>query len=136
MTKHEHAEHSFTTAPESIGAARSFARETLETWHLSACTDDVQLCVSELASNAVTHGARGTVGHGEFQVRIDADEALIRVEVEDGDTLTRPRVRRAADGDTGGRGMAIVQSLSAAWGCDSQTPGGKTVWSEFRTAAA
>ncbi|MEU9481876.1 ATP-binding protein [Streptomyces sp. NPDC048191] len=136
MFKQEHAERSFTAVPESIAAARSFAEQTLAAWHLMGRVDDVQLCISELASNAVNHGTRDRGLDHVFQVRIDADESVVRVEVEDDDPVSVPRVRQARDGDTGGRGMLIVQALAAAWGWESHAPAGKAVWSEFAISPA
>jgi anti-sigma regulatory factor (Ser/Thr protein kinase) len=136
MHKQEHAEHSFTAVPESIAAARAFTEQTLEAWRVTGRVDDVRLCVSELASNAVNHGTPTEDGGHVFHVRIDADDTLIRVEVEDDDPLSTPRVRQPAEGDTGGRGMLIVESLSAAWGYESHDADGKAVWTEFFTSRA
>ncbi|MFF0220193.1 ATP-binding protein [Streptomyces vinaceus] len=100
--------------------------------------DDIPLCVSELASNVVEHGTRTTGDRGVFLVRIDADDAHVRVEVEDDDPIpmSTPRVSRADDGDTSGRGMMIMASPAIAWGFESCAFGGKAVWSEFLTAPA
>lgn len=136
MPRHEHAEQSFTAIPQSIGAARTFIEQTLKAWRLTGRADDVRLCVSELASNAVNHGTH-TMSHcGAFQVRIDADDAHIRIEVEDSEPLTAPRVCRAMDGEPGGRGMLIIDTLATAWGYESHAPSGKIVWSEFPTSPA
>ncbi|MFJ3633123.1 ATP-binding protein [Streptomyces sp. NPDC090112] len=131
MTRHEHAEHTFTAVPESVAEARTFTTRTLESWELTGRADDIRLCVSELASNAVEHGTRTTGGKGAFLVRIDADDTHVRVEVEDDDPLTAPRVRRARQEDTGGRGMTIVALLATAWGFETHALAGKAVWSEF-----
>ena len=136
MDKQEHAEHSFTAIPESIPAARAFAEQTLEAWQVTGRVDDVRLCVSELASNAVNHGSRTDNGGHVFHVRIDADDTLIRVEVEDDDPLSTPHVREPGEGETGGRGMLIVETLSAAWGYESHDEEGKAVWTEFLTTRA
>lgn len=45
--------------------------------------------------------------------------------------LTTPRVNRAQQEDTGGRGMTIVATLATAWGCETHALVGKAVWSEF-----
>ncbi|MFD5425963.1 ATP-binding protein [Streptomyces sp. NPDC127084] len=135
MSKHEHAERSFTADPASIAEVRSFAERTLKAWHMTAQADDVQLCVSELASNAVNHGTRPG-SPSAFRVRMDASDARIRIEIEDSDPLTAPRVRQAAHGDTGGRGMQIVDALASAWGYENHAPEGKAVWSEFHTTPA
>ncbi|MFE2856712.1 ATP-binding protein [Streptomyces lavendulae] len=136
MTRHDHAEHTFTSVPESVAAARTFISRTLQEWHVTSHADDILLCASELASNAVKYGSSTEGGRAVFQVRLDADDTHLRVEVEDGDPLTVPRMNRAAEGETGGRGMAIVASLASAWGFESHAAAGKAVWSEFVTSAA
>ena len=53
----------------------------------------------------------------------------MRIEVLDGSD--RPPTRRAAgDGDEGGRGITLVDALSAAWGTEP-TGRGKKVWFEL-----
>ncbi|MFF0215955.1 ATP-binding protein [Streptomyces vinaceus] len=134
MPRHEHAEHTFTAVPESVAAARSFTSRTLESWELTRRADDIRLCVSELASNAVEHGTHALGGRGAFLVRIDADDSHVRVEVEDDDPLATPCLNRSDKGDTGGRGMMIVASLATAWGFETCALTGKAVWSEFLTS--
>ncbi|MFE5540762.1 MULTISPECIES: ATP-binding protein [Streptomyces] len=132
MHRHEHAELAFTAVPESVAEARAFTARTLEGWRLTGRADDIGLCVSELASNAVKHGSPGE--GGAFRVRIDADETHVHLEVEDDDPSATPRMGAARDEDTGGRGMMIVASLATAWGFESCAYGGKAVWSDFVTA--
>ena len=53
---------------------------------------------------------------------------MVRIEVTDeGGEL--PDVPEASDDATSGRGLALVETLSSAWGVESR-PGGKTVWFE------
>src|SRR2546426_841825 len=40
----------------AVRAARDFIAGTLSLWRIDDRTDDVELCVSELATNAVEHG--------------------------------------------------------------------------------
>ncbi|MFF0220195.1 ATP-binding protein [Streptomyces vinaceus] len=134
-TRHAHAEHAFTAVPESVAEARTFTTRTLAAWRLDdGRADDIRLCVSELASNAVEHGTHGIGARGVFHLRIDADDTHVHVEVEDDDPLATPRVRPDSEEATGGRGMAIVASLATAWGFESCAfGGGKAVWSDFTT---
>ncbi|MFD7085508.1 ATP-binding protein [Streptomyces sp. NPDC059918] len=132
MPRQTQAERTFTAVPESVAEARSFTTRTLESWELTHRADDIRLCVSELAANAVEHGTcTPSAGPGAFLVRIDADETHVRIEVEDHDPLSAPRVNRARGSDTSGRGMLIVASLAAAWGFEISPCVGKAVWSEF-----
>ncbi|MFF4369428.1 ATP-binding protein [Streptomyces sp. NPDC001594] len=133
MPSHKRAEHAFAAVPESVAEARTFTVRMLEEWHLTRRANDIRLCVSELASNAVRHGTPAGSGRGVFLVRLDADDTHVRVEVEDEDPHSTPRLNGAAEDDTGGRGMAIVASLATAWGFESCVFAGKAVWSEFLT---
>ncbi|UUU37993.1 ATP-binding protein [Streptomyces sp. NBC_00162] len=122
----------FDPRPESVGLARAFAVTTLASWGLHSPAEDIRLCVSELASNALIHGS--DTEHG-FLVRLDAGEDFVRVEVHD----SRPRHRREpkiahADGNnTTGRGLEIVASLADGWGVEDRRPSGKIVWTTFKT---
>jgi anti-sigma regulatory factor (Ser/Thr protein kinase) len=92
--------------------------------------DDIVLCASELAANAVRHSRSGLPGR----------TFSLRVEVSRGD-----RVRIAIDDDGGpwieagcdlvcGRGLAIVTALAADWGIVTGSAG-RTVWAVFDWAA-
>jgi anti-sigma regulatory factor (Ser/Thr protein kinase) len=110
----------------SVGAARRFARWSLVYWGLSAWerADDVSLCVSELATNALLHGA--PPGRG-FLLRVRYDGAVVRVEVHDSGG-GEPCVSELPD--EGGRGLFLVAALADKWGVGQRDPG-KVVWCEF-----
>jgi anti-sigma regulatory factor (Ser/Thr protein kinase) len=121
----------FDPKPESVGLARDFATATLAAWGLDGAADDVRLCVSELASNALAHGT--TPGHG-FLVRLDTDDDFVRLEVHDSrsdDGESGPGVRHPAETDTSGRGLMIVATLADSWGVEDREPFGKVIWSRF-----
>ncbi|WP_175409042.1 ATP-binding protein [Streptomyces sp. TRM64462] len=123
----------FEPRPESVRLAREFAVTTLNGWGLHGPADDVRLCVSELASNAFTHGSEP--GHG-FLVRLEAADDIVRLEVHDSRPRShqQPRVAHPADTDTTGRGLRIVSVLADGWGVEDRRPLGKIVWSLFKTA--
>jgi serine/threonine-protein kinase RsbW len=88
--------------------------------------DEIILCASELAANAVQHSRSGRPG----------GTLTLRVEVSRGDY-----VRIAIDDDGGpwaavvssldrGRGLVIVAALTADWGTTTG-PVGRTVWALF-----
>ncbi|MEU8688292.1 SpoIIE family protein phosphatase [Streptomyces sp. NPDC048665] len=108
--------------PKSVGRAREFARDQLQSWDLEALVDTTELLVSELVTNALRYG------EGEIRLRLLLDRTLV-CEVWDSG-LVQPRRRRARDTDEGGRGLQLVGLLSAAWG-SRRTPRGKTVWFEL-----
>lgn len=114
----------FTAVPESVRAARQFMRRTLEELDVpEPPLENAILLGNELVTNAVQHART------PFEVRIDADERLVRVEVQDADP--RPaRPKAAATSDTSGRGLAMVDLVADRWGVDEH-PAGKTVWAEL-----
>ncbi|MGK5531088.1 tetratricopeptide repeat protein [Streptomyces sp. URMC 129] len=115
----------------SVRAAREFTSATLAEWGLSDRRDDARLCVSELATNALLHGA--PTG-GEFSVRLDADADWLRIAVRDtGGGRPEPRAF-GPDGD-GGRGLALIAELADAYGYTEHAVG-KTVWLAFKVGSA
>ncbi|MFJ2623887.1 ATP-binding protein [Streptomyces sp. NPDC087532] len=118
----------FDARPESVGQARSFTSEALADWGLPDRAEDVRLCVSELATNALVHGP--APGHG-FLVKLDADEDVVRLEVHDS-RRQHPEARQAVGTDTSGRGLILVNALADGWGVEDRTPVGKIVWSCFK----
>lgn len=122
----------FAARPESIRQARAFTAEVLTDWGLSDRAEDIRLCVSELATNALVHGT--TPGHG-FLVKLDLDEKeeAVRLEVHDS-RRQPPQARQAADTDPSGRGLTLVDALADGWGVKDRTPVGKIVWTCFKAA--
>ncbi|MFJ2751855.1 ATP-binding protein [Streptomyces sp. NPDC087297] len=120
----------FLRSRQSSRAARDFMRETATTWAVQpARVDDMVLCASELATNAVRHG----VPCGRlFLVRLMAFDDTVRIEVHDSgpNWSERPSATVTADA-TAGRGLFIVGALSDEWGVLPRNPG-KIVWAEFR----
>jgi anti-sigma regulatory factor (Ser/Thr protein kinase) len=109
--------------------ARRFLREQLCETHQAKVADEAELLVSELISNCVRHAAPPVV----LRVRCEGDWGL-QVEVRDGRTDT-PVVRESGDGDESGRGMALVDLLSSAWGVAPHGDG-KTTWFRLTQDAA
>ncbi|MFD4831015.1 ATP-binding protein [Streptomyces uncialis] len=114
---------------QSVRAAREFARALLREWELSGLHGSVVLCVSELATNALLHGAPPDDG---FWLRAGYDGAVLRVEVRDGGAGAPCVGERAPD--ESGRGLMLVAASSDAWGVDrdADAGGGKTVWCEWK----
>ena len=89
--------------------------------------DDAVLVLSELVSNAVRY-ARPLAGQDRLQVGWAVlGPGTLRLEVVDGGGRTAPAVAHRGPGATGGRGLAIVDELTSAWGVteDDHT---STVW--------
>jgi CheY-like chemotaxis protein/anti-sigma regulatory factor (Ser/Thr protein kinase) len=107
----------------SVRDARASIRRLLEGWGLGELAETAELCTSELATNAVIH-ARSPVLL--IASRIPGG---VRVEVQD----EAPGGIEAGSLDNAGetgRGLALVDTLSSAWGVDQQD-GGKSVWFEL-----
>ncbi len=101
-----------------LAAARRFTRLTLLAWAGGVAIEDALLVVTELATNALRHGA------GDPVLRLSVDGADVRVEVFDDSPA--PPVRRPAGLD-GGWGLALVDRLSRVRGT-SPHGRGKVVW--------
>ena len=99
--------------------------EHLRSWGLAEQTDAVLLVVSELVTNALVHT--------EGQVRLDLTLINSRLRVAVADTSPRSPVKPTSIGweATGGRGILLVEAMSAAWGT-VPVSGGKQVWSEIQ----
>jgi anti-sigma regulatory factor (Ser/Thr protein kinase) len=125
----------FDPKPESVGPAREFITRTLAAWGLDGPAEDIRLCVSELATNALLHGTGSGLG---FLVRLAVADDFVRLEVHDrrphGGGAPRPRLRRPAETDSSGRGLLIVEMLAEDWGVDEREPSGTIVWSRFKAA--
>ncbi|KOV55629.1 ATP-binding protein [Streptomyces sp. MMG1121] len=119
----------------SVRLARRFAQETLTEWAFTGRSEDVLLCVSELATNVLLHGV--PVGRGfVLRLALHADGAL-RVELHDsgaGEVRT-PDPSPSPESESG-RGLLLVAALADEWGVGERNPG-KIVWCEFaeRTGA-
>ncbi|MGY0492524.1 ATP-binding protein [Streptomyces sp. WG-D5] len=112
----------------TVPAARRFARDALADWGLAGHerAEDVSLCVSELATNALLHGV--PPGRG-YQLHLSYGDGVLRVEVHDSGGGV-PRVG-AGDGE-GGRGLLLVAACADAWGVGERAAPGKAVWCVFR----
>ncbi|MFF2326974.1 MULTISPECIES: ATP-binding protein [unclassified Streptomyces] len=107
----------------SVGASRDFVVNVLTEWQLTPLIDDIRLCVSELATNALLHG----VPPGrEFAVCLRTAEDLVRLEVRDSGS-GRPAVQHAEEDSCSGRGLFLAAELAAEFGVDHHLVG-RTVW--------
>jgi anti-sigma regulatory factor (Ser/Thr protein kinase) len=115
-----------TDEPVAVSHARELARKALYGWGLSEHADLAELLVSELATNAIRHGAR------PVRVRVSYAPDGLRVDVHDAGAA-RPVRRRAAADDEAGRGLNLLGGLVSEYGgclgvANDREGHGKTVY--------
>ncbi|MEU9480921.1 ATP-binding protein [Streptomyces sp. NPDC048191] len=74
------AQHTFSATPQTVRVARDFAMQALGSWGGCRRGDDLRICVSELAGNAVRHGSPNS--HA-YLVRLIRHPDCLHVEVHD-----------------------------------------------------
>jgi len=117
----------FAAQPLQVAQARRFVGGVLSGL---APADDVVLCVSELASNAVLHSDSREPG-GQFAVRVwMTARGAVRAEVED---RGGPWAPDPAAGEERGRGLLIVAALASRWGIAGSNAG-RVAWLELDPA--
>ena len=93
--------------------------------------DDLLMIASELASNAVRHTRSGDPD-GLFTVDLAWSADAVRLSVGDqgsgGVPMLRPKTAQHED-DEAGRGLFLVDALSAAWGTAGDTTG-HWIWAD------
>ncbi|WP_345141388.1 SpoIIE family protein phosphatase [Streptomyces mexicanus] len=110
--------------PEAVSHARRFTRRTLRSWGVGEEIDAALLVVSELVTNALVHT--------EGRVRLDLGLVNHRLRIAVADASPRTPAKPTSIGweATGGRGILLVEAVSACWGT-LPVSGGKQVWSEL-----
>ena len=111
-------------APQVVGHVRHWAGGTVRGWHPDEhLVSTVALVVSELVTNALLHG------DPPVRVRLRSAGDALSVEVFDqGHVL--PARRRGEPDEESGRGLLLVEVLSARWGSRASATG-KVVWAEL-----
>jgi anti-sigma regulatory factor (Ser/Thr protein kinase) len=114
--------------PFSVHMSRFYARSALGHHGLGGDAGDIETVTSELVGNAISHA-------GGFAVSLTLIHAEGLLVVVVGDLSPDPPVKRdPADDAEGGRGLHIVEALSARWGWLPQEPG-KLVYAAFTLGA-
>lgn len=111
----------------AVRRARRELRGTLGEWGLEQLGEAAELVLSELMTNALRHARspRGRLVETRYE-RVGG--SCVRIEVHDANDRI-PQMRRAADDDEGGRGLALVDALTGRrWGVSSRQGVGKLVW--------
>ena len=126
--------------PGAVPYIRRHTRQTLAAWRLGHVADDIELVVSELATNAVT-ATIGMQAAAPVALYLALERGRLYVLVWDACPDLPARRDHASDAESGrglelsGRGLQLVQALSADWGACAQ-PVGKVTWARFDLEAA
>src|SRR5580704_9348608 len=110
-----------TAGPAAAAEARSQVRAAICTWDVPVDPSVAVLLTSELVTNAITHGAGGTV-----MLAVSCSGDQLRVDVHDTSRALPAPADVPADAESG-RGLMLVASLSAEWGY-YRTAAGKAVY--------
>ena len=108
--------------PTSPRAARALVRELLGSEEV-AFVESVEVVVSELVTNAITHGQSSP------RIEVALTRHAVRVAVHD-DSPTPPSHRTPDVDRPGGRGLHLVDRIASRWGSEPSN-GGKVVWFEM-----
>jgi anti-sigma regulatory factor (Ser/Thr protein kinase) len=111
------------TAP---ARGRLQARRLLGTYGLGYLSEDAELLVSELVTNAV----RASGPEGALCLRLLADRERLVIEVWD-QSAGLPSARPVDEESTGGRGLTVVEAIASRWGCERFSADLKVVWCEL-----
>ncbi len=112
--------------PSSVAVARRRLAADLATAGIyESAVGDAALVISELLSNAIRHAA--PLPGSTVRVAWTLNDDALRVAVSDAGGGPMPRVTQASPAAPGGRGLGIVETLSARWGV-LRDDGETTVW--------
>ncbi len=114
--------------PEHARTARNLVVATLGDGH--PCAADAVLLASELVTNSVLHSDSRRPG-GTVTITIWGDTSSVLVEVTDPGGEMVPTVHDGSDAEDG-RGLFLVEQLSARWGHWADKEGGRVTWFEVQ----
>jgi anti-sigma regulatory factor (Ser/Thr protein kinase) len=110
-------------------AAREFTGQTLSAWGLLTLAEDAAVIVSELVTNALRHGARGMNGAVHDRIELILWRRAGQVVCAVTDPGSEPPMLAEPDAlAEAGRGLHVVQALSANWGWTRLHGRRKAVW--------
>jgi anti-sigma regulatory factor (Ser/Thr protein kinase) len=114
--------------PGAVACARLHARLVLSEWGLSAIAENAKLLVSELMTNA-TQASPSAERIQPVGLWLSSDRSRLLILVQDTSRFPPEPTGGAGYEDERGRGLLIVEAISAKWGWDAQEDSsGKVVW--------
>ena len=103
--------------PAAAPCARLHARQVLWEWGLTAFSESTELLISELVTNAMRI-SQATVRCPLVRFWLVSDRAQVLIFVWDASPLPPVTNDDIANDAENGRGLMIVQAMSARWGWD------------------
>lgn len=117
--------------PTAVPCIRLHTTLVLREWGMTALAEAAELVAAELATNAVQAaesapqtrpGSQAPAGLAVVSLHLASDRRHVLVEV--GDTDPRSPTPATPDPEQdGGRGLLLVEAVSARWGCYFLNPG-------------
>jgi serine phosphatase RsbU (regulator of sigma subunit)/anti-sigma regulatory factor (Ser/Thr protein kinase) len=107
-------------SPSNVSHARRWVTRRLDACGAQDALDVVVLLTSEIVTNAIVHAQTS------LTLRVEPVERGVRVAVSDGDPEV-PAMGEFNLHSSGGRGMALLDTLAQDWGVQVER-NGKTVW--------
>jgi anti-sigma regulatory factor (Ser/Thr protein kinase) len=111
--------------PTAVPCIRLHTTLVLREWGMTALAEPAELVAAELATNAVQAAESalpGPAGLAVISLHLASDRRHVLVEV--GDTDRRSPTPATPDPEQdGGRGLLLVEAVSARWGCYFLNPG-------------
>jgi len=112
--------------PAAVPVVRQLVRAVLPA---HPAREDVELLVSEVATNAVRHTASGYGGRVTVELAVVDGGGLVHVTVIDDGAATEPRVRAADALAESGHGLVLVRAIAKDHGT-WETGSGRACWFE------
>ncbi|MGW1200353.1 ATP-binding protein [Streptomyces sp. NPDC002536] len=121
----------FLAVPENVAKLRRSVCVPLKLWGLMDLADTVQLCLTELVANVITHVGAETPAW----VAVSMEGASLRIEVRDPAADALPALRCLTSSREHGRGLRLVAAMADRWGV-LPSEHGKTTWCELSVGVA
>jgi hypothetical protein len=122
--------------PTAVPCVRLHTTLVLREWRMAALADAAELVAAELATNAIQASstaaqtpaaAPAQAGLPVIRLHLASDRRQVLIEVGD-DDLRPPSPARPDPERDGGRGLVLVESVSARWGCYYLNPATPATW--------
>jgi anti-sigma regulatory factor (Ser/Thr protein kinase) len=119
----------FGALATAVPCARLHTHTVLHEWGIGELAADAELIVSELVTNALK-ASQSLQDTPPFALRLRSDHKHLIIEVWDHSPHEPRPVPAGGDGE-GGRGLLVVEALSARWGYQRTGYSAKVVWAEL-----